>query len=408
MYAIFRFHIFSLLICGILANPWTCQAWQEATPDPADQQAQDVHGLRPPHDTEELIRLSREAIERGFDFLVKSQNPDGSWGSHIPKTPDLADFGFGTKNKGSNDAVRAACTAICAEALLRHTDRTPEQQQALEKAIKDLIRPVKFAYHVGESFNTWGYGYKLDFLAKLDGTPEGKPYRDEIREAAKICVEGLLTYQMHQGGWNYYGDVNRSGESMSFNTAFFVLALKRARDIGVEVPDGMIEDAINAVEIQRAGDGNYIYSTSHLTNRSIMLENLGAGSRTVACELAMYHLTKSREPELIRAMEIFYNGENYLEEGRKLIQPHSASQQISGYFFFFGYNYASEIGEILQGDVPQKNWDRFSWTMLRTQEDDGCWWDTAAASYGDKWGTGFAIMTLQRYLAEMERRGLTE
>ena len=46
--------------------------------------------------------------------------------------------------------------------------------------------------------------------------------------------------------------------------------------------------------------------------------------------------------------------------------------------------------------------------MLRTQEKDGRWWDTAAADYGDKWGTGFAIQSLQRYVSEMEKRGVAK
>ena len=47
--------------------------------------------------------------------------------------------------------------------------------------------------------------------------------------------------------------------------------------------------------------------------------------------------------------------------------------------------------------VPSSRWERSAWTMIRTQEEDGCWWDTPAADYGDKWGTGFALLVLQRY-----------
>ena len=87
-----------------------------------------------------------------------------------------------------------------------------------------------------------------------------------------------------------------------------------------------------------------------------------------------------------------------------MIRPHTAPHQISGYFFFFGYNYATAGAEVIGDDVTQERWDRFCWTMLRTQEENGCWWDTAWADYGEKWGTGFAVQTLQRYLRETERR----
>ena len=71
--------------------------------------------------------------------------------------------------------------------------------------------------------------------------------------------------------------------------------------------------------------------------------------------------------------------------------------QISGYFFFYGYHYLSEFLVRMGDRVPRERWERNAWTMIRTQEAEGSWWDTPAATYGDKWGTGFALLVLQRY-----------
>ena len=71
---------------------------------------------------------------------------------------------------------------------------------------------------------------------------------------------------------------------------------------------------------------------------------------------------------------------------------------MSGYFFFFGYYYAAEVATLLGDQVPRAWWDRHVWQMVRTQEDDGRWWDTASGHYGDKWGTAFALLTILRYL----------
>ena len=107
---------------------------QEGATDQDKKKSKDVHNLRPKFPTEELVKQSEEAIQRGFQFLVKTQNKDGSWGSHDPDIPDLADFGFGLKNRGSQDGVRAACTAICAEAFLHqdcllYTSPSPRDQR---------------------------------------------------------------------------------------------------------------------------------------------------------------------------------------------------------------------------------------------------------------------------------------
>ena len=364
----------------------------------------DVHGLRPPFGTGELLKQAETARLRGFQFLVETQNKDGSWGSHDPKIANLADFGFQLRNRGSQDAVRTACTAICAEALLTKAERSDAEEEALQAAIEELLKVRKFAYHPGESFCTWGYGYKLGFLALLAKTDQAIGSEEQIRSAAQSCVDGLVKFQQHEGGWGYYSNVMQDFESMSFNTAFFALSLHRGAEMGLNVPPGLVRDAKRIVERQQVPDGSFVYSSGHRKNPGSMLKNLGAGSRTVSAMLALHELGSASGPDLTRSLEIFDTGENYLESGRKLIQPHSAVHQISGYFFFFGYNYATEVAALLGDEVPQSRWNRFAWTMIRTQEKDGCWWDTPAGHYGDKWGTGFALLTLGRFIDETNRR----
>ncbi len=274
-------------------------------------------------------------------------------------------------------------------------------------ATEELLKVRKFAYHPGESFCTWGYGYKLGFLIALSKSPEGEGLGERIETAAQSCIDGLLKYQQHEGGWGYYSGVMQGFESMSFNTAFFALSLKRGKEIGLLVPDGMVHDATKAVKRQRVPDGSFVYSSRHSMNAGTQLKNLGSGARTVSSALALYELGHHQREDLSRAMTVFNNSENYLESGRKLIVPHSAVHQISGYFFFFGYNYATEVARILGDEIPLERWDRFAWTILRTQEENGSWWDTPAGDYGDKWATGFALLSMNRYLDEVKRREKT-
>ena len=388
-----------------------------ATRDETSQEdvSRDLHNLRPKLPTEELVKRSEKAIQDGLNFLVRTQNKDGSWGSHDPSVANLANFGFQLRNRGSQDAVRTACTAICAKAFLNQEKLTEEQQAALDKAIVELLkvpeinpktgkRPAQFAFHPGETFNTWGYGYKLGFLTELAKSPLGKSRLDKIKLAAQCCVDSLLKHQQHNGGWHYYGNQIKGQGSMSFNTSFFALSLLRAKQMGLKVPEGMVPDAVKVVKKQRVPDGSFHYDSRFFHSGTSALANLGAGSRTISNTVALYKMGYYSRKDLVAGMKVFDNGENYLEMGRKRIQPHSVVHQISGYFFFFGYNYATQTCEILGDEVPQARWDRFGWTMLRTQEKDGSWWDTAAAGYGDKWGTGFAIQCLQRYVRETNRR----
>ena len=185
----------TLLLITLLLAPLSAQQENQRV-DPKD-----MHKLRPPCGTQELLEKSAKARERGFQFLIESQNHDGSWGSHDPKIANLADFGFQLRNRGSQDAVRTACTAICAEALLYKQDRDQAEEMALQNAIKELLKVRKFAYHPGESFCTWGYGYKLAFLNAFLSSEEGAGIEEEIRKAAQSCADGLVRFQQHEGGW---------------------------------------------------------------------------------------------------------------------------------------------------------------------------------------------------------------
>ncbi len=357
----------------------------------------DVMKLAPEIHGAELRAKAFLAYQRGFDYLVRTQNQDGSWGSHDPTMAWLRDFGFQTDNRGSQDGVRNACTAIVAKALLRKTDRNPAEQNALDKATEALLGTERFAYEMGEAFNTWGYGYKLDFLCDYLETAAGNEDQERIAAAAKPCIEGLKRFQQADGGWNYYAGVMAGGESMSFNTANFAEALFRASRLGLEVPRGLFMDAAKLLQRMRTARGGVVYDARFILSGNSVNE-LSSASRTAAVIEALAEMNMVGPKELDHALLTFNEGENWLEDGRKLIQPHTAVHQVSGYFFFYGYHYLSELMHRMGEAAPVARWERNAWTMIRTQEEDGRWWDTAAADYGDKWGTGFALLTLQRYL----------
>lgn len=363
---------------------------------PPNEAREDVLGLSPPVGGRELFDRARESYRRGFEFLLRNQNADGSFGSHDPKIPYLRDFGFQLLNRGSQDGVRLACTAIVAKALLRKSPRTPAEEQALAKAVGALSGTDKIAYHAGEAFNTWGYGYKLDFLCDWLETELGAEERARTVAAARSCVAGLAVFQQADGGWNYYAGPSKDGESMSFNTANFAEALQRASRLGVAVPDGMVADALKLLRRMRTARGGVVYDARFLTSPGSVNE-LSSASRTAAVVEALAEAGELEEGGLELALKVFDEGENWLEDGRKLIVPHTAVDQVSGYFFFYGYHYLSELLHRMGARAPRERWERNAWTMVRTQEEDGSWWDTAAASYGDKWGTGFALLVLQRY-----------
>lgn len=391
--------LFSVLLLCAGGVPITSQ--DAGTPPAVAEERPDPIGLAPKIGGVELERRAAESYRRGLAYLLPLQNADGSWGSHVPVTPGLKDFGFGTSSRGSNDGVRIACTAIVATALLRDPHRSAEADAALRRAIGALVEAERIAYDMGEAFNTWGYGYRLAFLDELHEHPLGAELRGEIRAAAKVCVEGLLRYQQADGGWNYYASPMANGESMSFNTAVFAAALAHAERLGLGVPEGMVDDALALLRRMVTVKGSALYDARFIVpsvESSAYVNDLSSGSRTAAVIEAFAATGRLRPDDLRLALKVFDEGENWLEDGRKHIQPHAGVHQIAGYFFFFGYYYHSSLLRRAGDEVSRARWDRDAWTMIRTQEDCGSWWDTPAAQYGDKWGTGFALLVLQAYL----------
>jgi len=345
---------------------------------------------------------ARQAIRKGFAFLLKTQAADGAWGSHDPVVVDSAQLGFGMTDFGCHDGVRTACTAICAEALLDYPSRTKEDDEALRRAIRMLLGKTRLAYDPGNAFNCWGYAYNLRFLVRLYGRPYGAPYKKKIKAAVPELIAGLRKMQAAEGGWAYYTSVMMDGSSISFITASIVISLIEARNLGFEVPKGMIDDAARILKTMRLPNNNFMYGTYLKYSVSHHLEDLSSGGRTQVCGLALHLFDHSfTRADLIDRSRDYFRNIGYVEKiGNKRIIPHrDAPQNISGYFLYYGAFHAAAVMTLLGKDAAPGDWDHLADMILRNQEGEGSWWDTICYDYGDKWGTGFAILCLERWLA---------
>jgi len=110
---------------------------------------------------------TRRAIERGVEFLVKSQQPDGSWGT------GLVTRGFEVYSMvpGSLDAFHVGTTALCVMAL-----REVGEREAHDRGVQYLIHHGEARRDDGELiYNTWAHTYALQALAiemKENKSPE--------------------------------------------------------------------------------------------------------------------------------------------------------------------------------------------------------------------------------------------
>src|SRR5947208_2363474 len=107
--------------------------------------------------SEDRDQRIRHAIDRGVAYLIKSQQPDGSWGTGRV----TRGFEVYSMVPGSLDAFRVGTTALCVMAL-----REVGEKEAHDRGLEYLIHYGEARRDDGELiYNTWAHIYALQALA---------------------------------------------------------------------------------------------------------------------------------------------------------------------------------------------------------------------------------------------------
>ena len=338
------------------------------------------------------------AIRRGVDYLLTSQNKDGSWGTPASNLWDIY-----APAPGSQQAFQVASSALALSGLLESADPRPEVAAAIEKARGWLI--AKHA--VGRPtldvlYNVWAHAYALAGFARLLARETDAQRRAELRGAAEIAVDRLDRFQFAEGGWGYYNfdeKTRRPGPgSTSFTTATCLVALHMAREQGVSVPERLIPRALTDLKACRYPDGSFAYGYYiHLIPRLGVNQIKGSLARSPACLLALDLWGRKVTPaQAETALDNLEKHGHFLQIARKYPFPHEAWYQNSGYFCFYGYYYASALAALAPETSRARHLEAMARRLVPLQERDGSWWDYQIFSFHKAYGTGYVLVTLAR------------
>ena len=333
-----------------------------------------------------------EAIARGVRYLVQSQNPDGSWGTGT----ETRGTEILSMVPGSHDAFRIGTSALCVMAL-----REAHETVAHDKGVQYLLHCADARRDDGELlYNTWAHIYVVHALS-LELPHNSDP---RIKVVIERNLKEMLAYATYMGGWAYYDfhyhTASAGGGPTSFGTAAGLVALRAARDAGMDVPDKLWKPALHRLEEMRLPTGMFLYGADY---RYIprLPANLprGAFGRTQPANYALW-LWDSKEvnPQRIRdGLDLFVKEHAFLEMGRKHLAPHESMYQTSGYYYYFDHYYAARLLETLKDDPARRKYaDFITAGVLPHQEEDGSWWDFPMWDYHKPYGTAFAVLTLLR------------
>lgn len=346
------------------------------------------------------------SVDRGIDFLVATQNSDGSWGQPT-RTKDLNIY---APVPGAHHAFRMAVTALCISALCEQEGRRPELHVALDRGQSWMLAnlPLLRRATADAIYNVWGHGYSISALVALHGRSQDQLHRSKLVDLIKLQYERLTDYESVDGGWGYYdfevGSRKPAASSTSFVNATVLVGFWHAKAIGVLPPEDLVERAIRATVRQRKSDFSYLYG-EYLKYQPARGINRPGGSlgRSQACNIALRYWGDAAVTDqvLLEWLERLILRHGWLDMGRKRPIPHEAWMQVAGYFFYYGHFYAALCCEQLPGDQQHLLAPQLAALLVERQEKDGSWWDYPFYNYHPPYGTAFALMSLNRYQAAM-------
>ena len=320
--------------CGILAGTILLGLAPplEAQSQPAVK-TQDRRAIRA-----EITPELRLAVKRGLMQLIRQQRTSKSFAS---------------------EDYPVAINALMGMALLAggYTDKTgPESYvAALKLNTSTLLRYQKKNGYIDDGDSKmYGHGFATLYLAQLYGmsaSPDGA-----LRKALERAIKLIERAQGKEGGWDYLPAgtgalTNKSANGDSSITVCQTMALRAARNLGIAIDAGVIENARRYIQRAQLKDGGFAYRIGRSSAGGSSEFPRSAAGVCILYSLGDYSSVKIRQG-------IVYLEKNYRDLNHF---PHYAHYYCAQALF----------------QVGGRSWkDYFSWVhrrLLKYQLTDGSW-----------------------------------
>lgn len=355
--------------------------------------------------TEPTAADAQNSLNLAARWLLDNQEKTGAWGSQRNAIPGWDDW---WSNPETHISWTVAVTGLGCMAVLEYPP-SDETRKAFDRGVDFIVEHAEVKrISEWDVDNTWAYVYAVPALVRAyTRTPSSEAERKEkIREAALRVLAKLEETQTPSGGWGYYdfdAYTHPGSWATSFMTASALLGLLDARDAGLPVSPKMIECATRAIKRSRLPSGAYTYSVEAVPSPGGMewIDQIkGSLSRIQVCNLALHRAGEPISLDDLRAgLDHFFDEHRFLDIARQKPIPHEAYYFNSGYFYFYGHYYASDVIALLPPEDQAKYWPKLRQEVIKTQERDGSMWDYHMNSYGRPYGVAFSMLTLAKSIA---------
>lgn len=297
------------------------------------------------------------AVERGLAWIAAQQQPDGS---------------FGEGRYGKNIAVTSlACIALMADGSLPGRGRYARQvERGLEFVLQNSTETGLLTSDASNG-PMYGHGFAALFLGEVYGMTRGGGDTERSRRVHEALVKAcdlIERSQNSEGGWRYNPVPYDADVSV---TICQIMALRSARNAGLDIPKEVIDRAVEYVRQCQNPDGGFKYQLS---------SGFSAWPRSAAGVASLQYAGIYDDESVRRGIE-------YL-----LSTALPGSGNIPAAHYYYGHYYAVQAMYLAGGDVWQRWWPATRNELLARQQEDASWADP---SVGPVYGTSMALIVLQ-------------
>lgn len=347
---------------ALLASAWLAQPeapTEPATEQPAPERESAENAAAPDEMPDWLLK----SVEIGLKRLSQEQQGDGS---------------FGAGRFGGNIAFTAlACIAFAADGNL--PGRGPYGEIVRKGLEYVLAHQSENGLLVAEASQSpmYGHGFATLFLGEVYGMTAGgadTQLAARLHEALVKAVRLIEQSQNDEGGWRYNPVPYDADVSV---TICQVMALRSARNAGIEVKKEVIDRAVEYVKRCQNPDGGFRYQLEMGTS---------LWSRSAAGVATLFYAGIHDDDAIDRGIEYV----------RSTALPGKTNPQRAHYHY--GHYYAVQAMYLAGGASWAEWWPAVRAELVGSQLADGSWEDR---SYGTAYATAMSLIVLQmpkRYL----------
>ncbi|HEY0010055.1 MAG TPA: prenyltransferase/squalene oxidase repeat-containing protein [Tepidisphaeraceae bacterium] len=292
---------------------------------------------------------TEKLINSGLKFLAARQLPNGSWNS-------------GDRNHSAAITAYVLMGFLSAGNLPNEGEHGAVVRRGLDFLL-GCVRPDGYIAAAEGENNMYGHGIATIALGEFYGMTGD----DTIKPRLERAINCIIKAQHTEGGWRYNP---RPHDSDISATVLQVVALRVARNSGIDVPAGTIDRAVAYVKNCAHKSGGFTYQAKR---------GEPGFSRTAAAVYSLQVCGLYDDP-LVTA------GSTYLFDN--LAKP--------GEYYTYGSYYAAPVHYMMGGDTWRKWYALMQEKLLPSVKSEKglSYWSTVGGQGGDVYGTAVAITVL--------------